>query len=179
MKQNELHDYTVYCLCSGRSVRYIGLTRQRLSKRIAIHFRDARQGKRNNPICAWIRDNPNMKIVPLKTGLTCKEAVYLEIKLIGFLTKPFNLLNVMKGGQVGNARVETRHDRIIRKCAAMRAAKERKRLERGHVEAPPKPEPFYRYTVTVTDTLTGESGTVPLKSIRDITKRLSLVLKHV
>jgi hypothetical protein len=60
----------------------------------------------------------------------------------------------------------------------MRAAKERRRLERGPVEQEPRMEKWNRYTITVTDRLTGERGSFELRSLRNVQRRLSVVLRY-
>jgi hypothetical protein len=72
-----------------------------------------------------------------------------------------------------------RREAVLRKMAAWRAAKERKRLERGPVEQEPRMQRWNRYTITVTDRLTGETGSFELRSLRDAVKRLGLVVKYL
>ena len=72
-----------------------------------------------------------------------------------------------------------RREAVLRKMAAWRAAKERKRLERGPVESEPRMERWNRYTITVYDRLTGETGSFELRSLRDAVKRLGLVLRYL
>lgn len=66
--------------------------------------------------------------------------------------------------------------RVLKKMANMRAAKERKRMEN-----PPDHEPrFERYfplELGVRDKRTGESAWIDLRSVRDAARRLSVVLK--
>ena len=71
-----------------------------------------------------------------------------------------------------------RRQRMLDKLARMRAAKERKRLERGPVEQEPKMERWNRYTITVNDRLTGESGTFEVRSLRNTMARLAVMLRY-
>ncbi len=72
-----------------------------------------------------------------------------------------------------------RRERVLEKMRRMRAAKERKRLARGPVESEPKMQRWNRYTITVTDRLTGETGSFELRSLRDAVKRLGLVVRYL
>lgn len=74
---------------------------------------------------------------------------------------------------------KARRERVLQKMAAMRAAKERKRLERGPVEAEPKMTRWHRFEFGVRDKLTGETHFADLKSVRHAAKALGLVLKHM
>lgn len=72
-----------------------------------------------------------------------------------------------------------RRERMLRKMAAMRAAKARKRMERP----PPEPEPkFKRWVpplrIEVVDTRTGERGHFEFVSLRDAMRRLAVVNRH-
>jgi hypothetical protein len=73
---------------------------------------------------------------------------------------------------------KSRRDAQLQRLAAMRAAKERRRLERGPVEQEPRMEKWNRYTITVTDRLTGERGSFELRSLRNVQRRLSVVLRY-
>lgn len=70
-------------------------------------------------------------------------------------------------------------ERVLEKMRKMRAAKERKRLERGPVDQEPKMQRWNRYTITVTDRLTGETGSFELRSLRDAGRRLAAVVKYL
>ena len=74
---------------------------------------------------------------------------------------------------------KSRRGAQLQRLAAMRAAKERRRLERGPVEQEPRMEKWNRYTITVTDRLTGERGSFELRSLRDAVKRLGAVVKYL
>lgn len=67
---------------------------------------------------------------------------------------------------------------MLDKLARMREAKDRKRLERGPVEQEPKMERWNRYTITVNDRLTGESGTFEVRSLRNTMARLAVMLRY-
>ncbi|MDE2102327.1 MAG: hypothetical protein KGL39_34090 [Patescibacteria group bacterium] len=78
-------------------------------------------------------------------------------------------------------RRQDKRQRQLRKLANMRAAKERKRLERGRlglIEDEPKLERWHRFEFGVRDRLTGETHFVVLKSVRHAAKALGLVLKY-
>jgi len=70
-----------------------------------------------------------------------------------------------------------RRDRILRKMANMRAAKERKRCAN-----PPEAEPRLKRTTclswAVRDDLSGLIVWLPLKSARDVFRRVSILLQH-
>jgi hypothetical protein len=73
-----------------------------------------------------------------------------------------------------------RRERMLRKMANMRAAKERKRLARGPVENEPK----YRVvrhphlSWAVRDDLSGVIVWMPMRSARDTFRRVSALLKY-
>ena len=71
---------------------------------------------------------------------------------------------------------KARRDRMLRKMANMRAAKERKRLDN-----PPEHEPRMVRTTclswAVRDDLTGHVEWLPLKSARDTFRRVTVLLK--
>jgi len=71
-----------------------------------------------------------------------------------------------------------RRDRILRKCAAMRAAKERKRLANPLFERDPKLVPFYPLQFGVRDKRTGDVAFVDFKSVRDAARRLSVIKRY-
>ncbi len=59
----------------------------------------------------------------------------------------------------------------------MRAAKERKRMERGPRDEEPRMIRWHRFELGVRDKVTGEVAWVDLKSVRHASKALGLVLK--
>jgi hypothetical protein len=67
---------------------------------------------------------------------------------------------------------------VLRKMAAMRAAKERKRMARGPVVEPPRMVRTTGLSWAVRDDLTGHVEWLPLKSVRDTTRRLAVLLRH-
>lgn len=73
-----------------------------------------------------------------------------------------------------------RREAVLRKMAAMRAAKERKRLERGPIEEEPRMRtvrhPFLSWAVR--DDLSGDICWMEFISIRDMLKRMSVVAKY-
>lgn len=71
-----------------------------------------------------------------------------------------------------------RRDGVLRKMAAMRAAKERKRLE-NPPEHEPKMERYYRFEFGVRNKITGETEWHDLVSIRHASKALGLVQKYL
>lgn len=66
---------------------------------------------------------------------------------------------------------------MLRKMAAMRAAKEHKRLERGHIESEPKMQRWHRFEFGVRDKISGETHFTDLKSVRHAAKALGFILK--
>ncbi len=68
-------------------------------------------------------------------------------------------------------------ERVLRKMAAMRAAKERKRLAHP-VEREPKLARFHRFEFGVRDRITGEVAFTTLRSVRQASTALGLILKH-
>ena len=77
---------------------------------------------------------------------------------------------------------KSRREAQLRKLASMRAAKERKRLERPPPEREPKLVQWHRFEIGVRDKVTGRfsygEAWTDLKSVRDATKRLSVILKY-
>lgn len=73
-----------------------------------------------------------------------------------------------------------RRERVLRKMATMRAAKERKRIERGPCEDEPKMHvvrhPHLSWAVR--DDLSGEVVWLEMKSARDVYRRVSVLLKY-
>jgi hypothetical protein len=72
-----------------------------------------------------------------------------------------------------------RREAVLRKMAAMRAAKERRRMEREPVEDEPKMERWHRFEFGVRDKTTGETAWHDLVSVRHAAKALGLILKHL
>jgi hypothetical protein len=72
---------------------------------------------------------------------------------------------------------QLRRQKMLRKMARMRAAKERKRLA-NPVEREPKMIRWFALEFGVRDKNTGETAWTDLRSVRDAAKRLSVVLKH-
>lgn len=62
--------------------------------------------------------------------------------------------------------------------AAMRAARERKRLERPAPEIGIRARYRHPLELGLRDTRTGEVAWVPFRSVRDATRRLAVVAKH-
>lgn len=78
-------------------------------------------------------------------------------------------------------RWQDKRQRQLAKLANMRAAKARKRQEliaAGLWEAEPKMERYYPLSMTITNKATGESATCDLKSVRDASRRLAVILKY-
>lgn len=72
---------------------------------------------------------------------------------------------------------KNRRERILRKMTLMRAAKERKRLE-FPVEREPKMIRYFPFELGVRVKHTGETAWIDLRSVRDASRRLSVVLKY-
>jgi len=72
---------------------------------------------------------------------------------------------------------KARRERMLRRMAAMRAAKERKRLA-NPIEREPRMERWYPLELEFRDRRTGEIAWVPFRSIRDATRRLSIVRRE-
>lgn len=73
---------------------------------------------------------------------------------------------------------KARRERVLRKMAAMRSTKARKRMQ-SHIEPHPtleKPKPFLEFGVR--DVRSGEAGWVPFVSLRDAMRRLAVVRKY-
>lgn len=69
-------------------------------------------------------------------------------------------------------------DRKLRKCANMRAAKERKRLA-NPVEREPKLVRYYPLEICVRNKLTGEETSWhDIRSVRRVAVQIGLLLKH-
>ena len=72
-----------------------------------------------------------------------------------------------------------RREAVLRKMAAMRAAKERRRLERGPREDEPKLKVMRHPHLSwaVRDELSGDVVWMPMLSARDVYRRISVLLK--
>lgn len=77
---------------------------------------------------------------------------------------------------------KARRDGVLRKMAAMRAAKERKRMARGPREEPPRLVKWHRFEIGVRDKVTGANGYgeswTDLVSVRDTVRRLKVIIKN-
>jgi hypothetical protein len=73
---------------------------------------------------------------------------------------------------------KSRRQRVLQKMAAMRAAKERKRLERPAPEPEPKRQRWHRFEFAVRDKLTGQTAWHDLKSVRHAATACRLILRH-
>lgn len=58
------------------------------------------------------------------------------------------------------------------------AAKVRKRMENPTADQEPRMTPWYRFSITVADKITGDKHTFDLRSVRDINRRLSVLLRY-
>ena len=72
---------------------------------------------------------------------------------------------------------KARRESVLQRMAAMRAAKERKRLA-NPVEREPRRERFYPLELGVRDTRSGEMAWVPFRSVRDAARRLAVVRRE-
>ena len=70
-----------------------------------------------------------------------------------------------------------RRQRMLRKMAAMRAAKARKRLA-NPIEREPRMERWFPIELGIRDKVSGETAWTDLRSIRDAVRRLSVVLRN-
>ena len=73
---------------------------------------------------------------------------------------------------------KSRRDRVLRKMAAMRAAKERKRLARPAPVPEPERQRWHRLEFGVRDKLTGQTAWHDLKSVRHATIAVRVLLRH-
>jgi len=71
-----------------------------------------------------------------------------------------------------------RRERVLRKMAAMRAAKERKRMARSPSEDEPKMKRTTCLSWAVRDDLSGQVEWMELKSARDVFRRVTVLLKY-
>lgn len=71
-----------------------------------------------------------------------------------------------------------RRERVLRKMAAMRAAKERKRLAGTAPDREPKLVPWFPLEFAVRDKVTGETVWLDLKSDRDVFRRVTVLLRY-
>lgn len=74
--------------------------------------------------------------------------------------------------------LKERRERVLVKLARMRAAKERKRLERGPIELEPKLIRSTGLSFAVRNDRTGEVVWRPLKSARDTFRRITILLRY-
>ena len=70
-----------------------------------------------------------------------------------------------------------KRERMLRKLANMRAAKAKKRAENPS-EREPKMVRYYPLSFGIRDDLTGEEAWVKLRSVRDMSKRVAVVLRY-
>lgn len=70
-----------------------------------------------------------------------------------------------------------RRERVLRKMEKMRAAKERKRLA-NPIQREPGLVPYYPLQFGVRDKRTGDTAWIDFKSVRDATRRLSVIQKY-
>jgi hypothetical protein len=77
-------------------------------------------------------------------------------------------------------RWQDKRQRKLARLAAMRAAKARKReaLIAEGWEPEPKFNRFFPLAIGVRDKLTGDTCWIDLKSVRDATRRISVILRH-
>ena len=73
---------------------------------------------------------------------------------------------------------KSRRERMLRKLENMRAAKERKRLERPAQDYPPTGRYQHPLELGLRDTRSGEVAWVPFRSLRDSMRRLTVVAKY-
>jgi hypothetical protein len=73
---------------------------------------------------------------------------------------------------------KARRASVLQKMAAMRAAKERKRLARAVLQPEPKTVRWHRFEFAVRDKQTGQTAWHDLKSVRHATIALRLILRH-
>lgn len=85
----------VYGLIDGfGDIRYIGQTKSPLAKRLAYHFKDAKQGK--TPLHKWIQSSPGIDIFLIDGNATwdVSEILYID----RFRREGHDLVNVLRGG---------------------------------------------------------------------------------
>lgn len=72
---------------------------------------------------------------------------------------------------------EARRERMLRRMAAMREAKARKRLA-NPVEREPRMVPYHQLELGLRDSRTGDVAWVPFRSLRDAMRRLGVVQRE-
>ncbi len=119
--------YTVYCLAERTGcwhVRYIGITKQRLRKRLHGHMWDAKRPYRQEHKANWIRkcvaDCVPIRIRAIRSNLTLEAACTLERALIARYRS--QLVNIHEGGTSGYAGLPS--DAKLRHASNTRAALE-------------------------------------------------------
>lgn len=191
--------YSIYVLLeSEKHVRYIGITNQKPERRMLQHYADASR-KRTDHKTNWIRrclaEGIQIELRVVRTGLSQLKAQKMEIRLLRFFGKAFNLVNSHSGGASGysglSADSKAKHSasgkarfknpaekaRTLRHAAAMRAAKERKRLA-NPVEPETKLVRWFPLELGLRDKRTGETAWVDFRSVRDAARRLLIVQKY-
>ena len=73
---------------------------------------------------------------------------------------------------------KARRERVLRKMANMRAAKERKRLASTPPQREPKLIRYYPLQLGVRDKQTGDTAWVDFRSVRDAMRRLTVVQRY-
>jgi hypothetical protein len=154
---SEKGDYCIYCLCENeKRVRYIGITNQLPSTRLAQHFSDCGRGKntyKENWLRKCIDSGIPVTIRMVRDGLTADRAGLMEAELIRFFKKAFNLTNTHSGGATGYAGLseesKQKHRKAMRELCGepvkkeiLPPLKERRRPQRTKRQAKPKPEVY-------------------------------------
>mgnify|MGYP003395447333 CR=1 FL=1 len=93
-------NYTVYALHEDAKIRYIGITKFPLEKRLREHFSDTYLSHRTNWIKSMNKKGKEVIIKTIFTDLTKEEACLKEIYLIAkFRKEGFQLVNMSNGGE--------------------------------------------------------------------------------
>lgn len=91
--------YTMYALCDGEQIRYVGITGRDVKKRLSEHIKDKRISKKRNWLVCMKRSGKEVSVKILLTNLSREEAVSSEVETIAlYLEKGFRLVNQTTGG---------------------------------------------------------------------------------
>lgn len=92
--------YSIYCLCSTRNffkIRYIGVTRQSLTRRLSGHLKASKINNYhiNNWISKELSSGYKICIKLLEKGIRAEKAAFKEME---YILRYDNLTNISKGG---------------------------------------------------------------------------------
>lgn len=123
---------SIYALCDAAGeVRYIGKANNP-TDRLKRHMREARLGRRNYPLYAWLRKHGQPELRILEAA--CPDWKEAEIRLIAAHKPSGKLLNVAAGGDEPSCSTEVRRANAHALNAALKDNPLRARLRRLKID---------------------------------------------